>query len=241
MNITDKALTLSSNNVTIAENQEKVYDKGYSDAESNFPLEMWKILTSSGNRTNYIRAFASTSFPKGFAFPEPIKPTSYSSHMFYDYYGAELPLNIDLSGVRLTGTWENSAAMNIFSYARSITTIYDMGLPAPVEYRNSFQYCYKLTTIEKIRVAKETKFYDPFLGSTNLANVTFEGEIGQNLSLGGCTKLTHKSLMNIIGCLYDFVSNGETTTRTLTIGSENLLKLTDEEKAIATQKGWTLA
>jgi hypothetical protein len=32
-----------------------------------------------------------------------------------------------------------------------------------------------------------------------------------------------------------------TTTKTLTLGSTNLAKLTDEEKAIATNKGWTLA
>ena len=32
-----------------------------------------------------------------------------------------------------------------------------------------------------------------------------------------------------------------TSTQTLTMGSTNLAKLTDEEKAIATNKGWTLA
>ena len=32
-----------------------------------------------------------------------------------------------------------------------------------------------------------------------------------------------------------------TTTQTLTMGSTNLAKLTDEDKAIATNKGWTLA
>ena len=32
-----------------------------------------------------------------------------------------------------------------------------------------------------------------------------------------------------------------TTTQTLTMGATNLAKLTDEDKAIATNKGWTLA
>jgi hypothetical protein len=35
------------------------------------------------------------------------------------------------------------------------------------------------------------------------------------------------------------VPTGE--TKTLTLGATNLAKLTNEEKAIATQKGWTLA
>ena len=31
------------------------------------------------------------------------------------------------------------------------------------------------------------------------------------------------------------------TDKTMTLGSENLAKLTDEQKAVATSKGWTLA
>jgi uncharacterized protein YndB with AHSA1/START domain len=45
--------------------------------------------------------------------------------------------------------------------------------------------------------------------------------------------------MNIIGCLSDYSGSG--TTHTCTIGTANLAKLTDAEKAIATEKGWTLA
>ena len=33
----------------------------------------------------------------------------------------------------------------------------------------------------------------------------------------------------------------DTTAKTLTLGSVNLAKLTDEQKAIATNKNWTLA
>ena len=50
------------------------------------------------------------------------------------------------------------------------------------------------------------------------------------------TALTHDSLMSIINNLVTV-----TKTQTLTLGSTNLAKLTDTEKAIATNKGWTLA
>ena len=46
--------------------------------------------------------------------------------------------------------------------------------------------------------------------------------------------LTVESLINIINGL-------ATSSATLTLGSTNLAKLTDEQKAIATNKGWTLA
>ena len=52
-----------------------------------------------------------------------------------------------------------------------------------------------------------------------------------------CVNLTHDSLMNVINEAGDVTSNPQT----LTLGTTNLNKLTDEEKAIATNKGWTLA
>ena len=58
--------------------------------------------------------------------------------------------------------------------------------------------------------------------------------------LSKCPNLTVDSLMNVINNVYDFVGNGSTTTRTLQLGTTNLDKLTDEQKAVATNKGWSL-
>ena len=71
------------------------------------------------------------------------------------------------------------------------------------------------------------KFTD-FGGLTNLK---------VNLDLTPCPKLTHDSLMNVINEAADVTAS----PKTLTLGSTNLNKLTDNEKAIATNKGWTLA
>jgi surface protein len=51
--------------------------------------------------------------------------------------------------------------------------------------------------------------------------------------------VTHDSLMNVINGLYDRKTAGYSVI-TLKFGSANLAKLTDEEKAIATNKGFTL-
>ena len=59
--------------------------------------------------------------------------------------------------------------------------------------------------------------------------------------------LTHESLINIINNLYDLnltydVANGGTLYRQqLVLGSTNLAKLTEEELAIATNKGWNVS
>ena len=72
-----------------------------------------------------------------------------------------------------------------------------------------------------------------------LENITITGKIGQNgFNVSKSTKLTHDSLMSIINALYDY--SGTTTTRTVTLGTDNKNKLTEAEIAIATQKGWTV-
>lgn len=54
------------------------------------------------------------------------------------------------------------------------------------------------------------------------------------------TKLTHESLMNIINGLYDIKSAG-VKPQQLILGSTNLVKLTEDEIAIATNKGWNIS
>ena len=74
-----------------------------------------------------------------------------------------------------------------------------------------------------------------FLNCGALENLTISGTIGKNVDVHWSTKLSHDSLMSIINHLKDGVSG-----LTVTLGATNLAKLTDAEKAIATQKGWTL-
>ena len=67
-------------------------------------------------------------------------------------------------------------------------------------------------------------------------------ELGQgysySLNLSFCTKLTHDCLVSMLNALADLTGG---TAKKLTLGSTNLAKLTDEEKAIATSKNWTLS
>ena len=107
--------------------------------------------------------------------------------------------------------------------------------------------------------AYSTSVENMFYGCTALTNLTFGTDLGKgftatsanflysHLNLSSCTALTHDSLMDVINKLYDLnltydVANGGTLyTQKLTLGSTNLAKLTEDEIAIATNKGWTVA
>lgn len=104
---------------------------------------------------------------------------------------------------------------------------------------NTFSGCGSLVTIPLLVVAETTTFTTSFTGCTNLVNMTIEGVIGYNMTLSPCTKLSHDSLMSVINHLKDYSGTG--TSKTMTLGTTNLNKLTDAEKKIATDKGWTLA
>ena len=54
-----------------------------------------------------------------------------------------------------------------------------------------------------------------------------------------CPNLTVESLMNVINNVYDLTANG-LSGQSLRFGSTNLNKLSEEQIAIATSKGWTL-
>ena len=60
------------------------------------------------------------------------------------------------------------------------------------------------------------------------------------LSLSSSPSMTHESLMNVINNLYDIASAG-VPQQTLQLGYRNQAKLTAEEIAIATNKGWQVS
>lgn len=98
-----------------------------------------------------------------------------------------------------------------------------------------------LHTIDKLILKDDgSQTFDYTFYCPALVNLTIEGTIGNNLAhIGYSIKLSHDSLMSIINHLKDYAGTG--TTKTLSIGTTNLGKLTADEKKIATDKGWTLA
>lgn len=114
-----------------------------------------------------------------------------------------------------------------------IVTVGDMYMPqASPSY--FFDNSYNLTTCGKLTFQNYSS--SNFYGTNNLENFGGMAGLAVSFDFSAMTKLTKQSLINIM-------NEAATVTggQVLTFGSANLSKLSDEEKAIATNKGWTLA
>lgn len=88
------------------------------------------------------------------------------------------------------------------------------------------------------------KLYSNSTILTELGGFYMKNSWVNTYGLTKCPNLTVESLVNVLNALYDFTGNGETPNSNqgkLALGSTNLAKLSDEQKAIATNKGWTLS
>ena len=130
-----------------------------------------------------------------------------------------------------------------------------------VSYINDMFYsCKTLHTIPELDTNKVININNTFSICTNLKNLGGLINLGKaytqktvnysyyTLKLSSCVNLTKNSIINIINDLFDLNSNESLSTnsvcqytQSLVLGETNIAKLTDEEKAIAVSKGWTLS
>ena len=166
-------------------------------------------------------------------------------YMFYDYAFDTAP---ELIGAeKLTSASEMFYSSNRLKYVQDFDT-------SNVIYMNSmFQYSQNLITVPKLNASKVINVTNMFDTCSNLTNLGGLENLGQayditksanyssyKLDLSGSNNLTHDSLMNVINNLYDIKSKG-CNPQSLVLGSTNLAKLTAEEIAIATNKGFSVS
>lgn len=140
-----------------------------------------------------------------------------------------------------------------FSNCLKLEEVYNLDTSNVTNFSYMFSYCEILTTIDKLNAKSCESPYNMFRGCSKLTNLGGLQNLGQaysttknanysvyTLNLANSINLTHESLMNVINNLYDIATAG-VQPQQLQLGSTNLAKLTDEEKAIATNKGWSLS
>lgn len=178
----------------------------------------------------------------------PLIDTSNVTNMSSTFTGCskleEIPL-LDTSNV--------TEVFNMFHSCYDLITIPQLDTSNIKNMGGMFNQCISLTTVPLLNCSSVTKISEIFLSCYKLENLggfynlgnnyptnIHENDFEKSLNLSFCPKLTHDSLMNVINNLYDIASK-RIKTQQLVLGSTNLAKLTAEEIAIATEKGWTVS
>lgn len=97
-----------------------------------------------------------------------------------------------------------------------------------------------LKSIRKLWCDEKTPFSNTFQNATGLVNLVVDGTIAQNGFSVQWSPLTRDSLMSIINALADKSEDTSGTEWKVNFGNINTAKLTDEDLAIAYQKGWVV-
>ncbi len=262
-------MSIANKLTMVADNEKKVYDAGqgagyidgFNDGSANGKklgkeegkkeqynlfwnkFQRWDEATQTTKREDYRRAFAYWYLADEIFKPKyDVVPVGDASYMFWNFRTwADLTnitnmdgkvINFDFSKVtKFAYMFDNSLIKNAGTVDCSSTNSLD----------NAFFNATSLKTIERLILHERITSYSYCFANTSLLqDITVEGTIaGTGIFLSAHTGLTHDSLMSFINALKDYSDTA--TTKTITFGATNLAKLTDSEKAIATQKGWTLA
>ena len=172
---------------------------------------------------------------------------------FESCYNLQKIMGFDTSGI--------TSMSNMFSSCYSLREIPILNTKNVTNMSNMFNRCYNVKEIPYLDTSKVTNMSSMFNGCCNLNKITnldmasvtntsnmfissnFLIDIQniqnvQNInSFGNSNYFNHATLLRIINALVDLTGQ---TTQKITWGSTNLAKLTEEEKAIATEKNWTL-
>lgn len=149
---------------------------------------------------------------------------------------------------------EGNSCSNMFNvYNIGLVELPKLDTSNCIQAINMCSNCTNLETIPLLDFSKMATLGSTFYNCKALTNLGGFQNLGQaylttakanygsyKLELLESTKLTHDSLMNVINNLYDIATKG-VKTQQLQIGSTNISKLSAEEIAIATNKGFSVS
>ena len=232
-------MTIAEKLQTIAENEQKVYGAGEQAEYDGF----WDAFQQNGARESYSYGFAGHGWTdKTFKPKHNIKPNIMANMFYASRIEGDLVEILESLGVSLD-TSKATSISNAFSTCRlsRIGIVDATGVTSTLQ--TVFSYAEYLQTIDKLILKADGSnvFNQAFVGAVSLANLTIEGVIGSNGFNVQWSPLTHDSLMSIVNALQDKTADTSDTTWTITLGTNNLSKLTAEEKAIIERKGWVYA
>lgn len=123
---------------------------------------------------------------------------------------------------------------DMFSRCTSLTTIPELNCYKVTDMGYMFYECSNLITIPQLDTSNVTRMSETFTDCTSLTSI---GMYGFRCSIDiSSTALEHDAIVALLN-----QAGRAQYSQKITMGSAKLALLSDEEKAIATNKGWTLA
>ena len=116
----------------------------------------------------------------------------------------------------------------------SLLTIPPLNFKSATNISQCFSDCLSLTSLPYMNLKSVTDTTNAWSGCDNLTTLGGFGAISADFDLSTSPNLTVESIMNVIN------QAATVTGKTMTFGESNLAKLTNEQKSVATRKGWTL-
>ena len=226
-----------------------------------------KIFIDTSNVTNMSYMFQNGSK----LLSVPFFDTSNVTNMSYMFYGCKKLLSVplfdtnkvtdmsymfydcdEISSIPLFDTSTVTNMHYIFYNCKKITTIPLFDTSKVYQANSMFDGCVDLTSVPELDFSS-LSYMSSFFGSAyqlskltdlggfkNLGAQSYISGTNTNYFLNMCPNLTYESIMNVINNLYDRASAGYSTA-TLKLHTNAMALLSDDDKAIATNKGWTLA
>jgi surface protein len=224
------------------------------DISQSFYTYRDDLVDKTKSNFEKIDAFVDT-LPVGNRLQAMIDQTNSCMYLFYEYTGDNVDFiaGLDTSNVtdmsemfykcqNLTtipqlDTGRVTNMISMFFRCESLTTMPAFDTSKVTSMYNMFSFCRSLTTIPAFDTSKVTDMGSMFYNCSNIEQIHLLN-IGTNLDISACTKMTREALLEVIGNLKDLTGS---TSKKLTLGSTNLAKLTEDDIALATNKNWTLA
>lgn len=205
----------------------------------------WDIYQENGTKGNYRCAFCGYGWTEENFYPKyNIGGDSNAGYQTFNFFNQNSAYHkkIDLAQ-RLKDcgvTYDSSKSIymeNTFYYA-NISRTPEVSTISCANLQTTFGGPY-IETVDKLILRDDGSqtFPNTFLNATALKNITIEGIIGNNIDFH-YSPLTVESMKNIITCLKDY--SGTTGTHTVTFKADRETMLSDDDKSLATDKGWTL-
>ena len=191
-------MSIAEKLITIAENEERVYESGKKAAYDRF----WDVYQQNGNLTNYENGFGGRGWTAETFKPKyDIRPTA--AYMMFRSFGGRVDLVEHLKTLGITLDLSNCTNFQYFLQWSNITRIGEVDIRQAKGSATTamFAYATYLHTIDLLKVAETNTTMNVFESCSALQNITVEGVVAANVGFQNSSKLSDASVDSIIAAL----------------------------------------